>query len=279
MLPPFCNGTLNPVTIPALCFRSSCLQRDERCSKETSHSASGGTNETQFPAGLPLVVGFSDVWSGVNSDEKMPRTQGFPSGFLLPGGFSSVSLRLNTCRGLALSRAVRRVLVLHLIALFHRIFLDRIYQPQLNVVKAGQRVQASLGGKVGGRYTHKTDCKCLFFLWKTIIEVPLTCKRFLFQAGAKPNGHKLSAQPMNIRLPYHEEARSMLLSLPPAPPRVAAQAGDEGNGTQSPIAAPAPAITGGRTQTRTQESRTDEDSEAKTRMCEGVCTNRRACTW
>lgn len=164
MLPPFCNSTLNPVTSPALCFRSSCLQRDERCSKETSYSASGGTNEAQFPAGLPLVVGFSDVWSGANSDEEMPRTQGFPSGFLLPGGFSSVSLRLNTCRGLALSRAVRRVLVLHLIALFHRIFLDRIYQPQLNVVKAGQRVQASLGGKAGGRYTHKTDCKCLFSL-------------------------------------------------------------------------------------------------------------------
>lgn len=146
LLPPFCNSTLNSVMNPALCFCSSCLQRDERCSKKTSFSVSRGTNEAKFPAGLPLVVGISDVWGGVNSDYKIPHTQGFLTVFLLPGGFSSVSLRLNTFCRLALSQPVSRVLVLHLIAVFHRIFLGRIYQPQLNVVKAGQWAQVAVGG-------------------------------------------------------------------------------------------------------------------------------------
>lgn len=75
LLPPYCSSTPSPAMNPALCFHILCPKRDERCSKKTSYSTSRATNEPQFPRGLPLVVGFSDVWCSVNSDLKLPHTQ------------------------------------------------------------------------------------------------------------------------------------------------------------------------------------------------------------
>jgi len=89
---------------------------------------------------------------------------------------------------------------------------------------------------------------------------------------------QFSAQPMNVRLPYHEQAQRLLLSLPPAPAGMAAQAGREDSRTQSPISALA-RNTRGETQTWTQECRIDETSEVKMCTCGGVCTKQPGCTW
>lgn len=105
--------------------------------------------------------------------------------------------------------------------------------------------------------------------------MPQTCIWFLFQAGPKPNGHKFSAQSINIRLNISSKHAPL---TPSSSPRIAAQAGHKGDSTQSPISAPASAVTSGKTKTWTWESRRDEGSEEKTCMCEHVCTNQHAYT-
>lgn len=148
MLPPYCSSTVSSFMNPALCFHHSCPTRDDRCSKKTSYSTGRGTNEVQFPAGLPLVVGFSDVWSSV----KLPHTQSFPSNWILQC-LIKVEHVLQACLISVCSWACSAVSN----CCISSYLLGHFYQPQLNIVEGGQQVHISLGVKISDTCTHHCD--------------------------------------------------------------------------------------------------------------------------
>lgn len=152
LLPPYCSSTLSPVMNPAPCFYHSCLKRDDRYSKKTRYSTSRGTNEAQFLSGLPLVVGFSNVWSSVNSDLKLPHTQSFPSSWILLCLIKAEHV-LPACLISVCSWACGATS--NCFISFN--LLDHFYQPQLKIVEGGQQVHTSLGVKISDTCKHHND--------------------------------------------------------------------------------------------------------------------------